>query len=102
VASESLTAALENRARTAAAAAAGATRRAQLLVASRHLVHERQWMLTRCAWCGRLSFGDVWAEPGEAPAFLPSDLDGRTTHGICADCLDGLERSGRSRHVELP
>jgi hypothetical protein len=95
----SLTTALEERVRSAVSNAEREARRSQMLVGSRRLVHTHGWMLTRCAWCGRVSLGGIWADPEETPGFLPTDLDERTTHGICRSCLGELERSGRSHAI---
>src|SRR5262245_25780737 len=88
---------LETRIRSAVSGAERATRRSQVLIGTRQLVHTPEWMVTRCAWCGRLSLGGVWTDPAEMPRFLPTELEERTTHGICRGCLEDLEARGLSR-----
>jgi hypothetical protein len=88
---------LETRIRSAVSVAERATRRSQVLIGTRQLVHTPEWMMTRCAWCGRVCLGGVWTDPDETPRFLPTDLDERTTHGICRSCVKDLEAQGLSR-----
>jgi hypothetical protein len=91
---------LEQRVWQAIATACGEVRRARILVEGAQVVREPSAMLTRCAWCGRYALGDGWADPDETPVW-PERLGGRTTHGICGQCLRMLETSGASRPLVI-
>jgi hypothetical protein len=89
---------LARRVKQAIAAAEEAKAKSETLVAARRVVRDPAMMLRRCAWCGRISLGR-WTVVEEAPPFLPREMHGRTTHGICPDCLCRLERRGETKPV---
>jgi hypothetical protein len=72
-------------------------RRSRALVWGRRLALTPEWMLTRCAWCKRISLAGLWLVEEEMPAFITGDLEEHTTHGICRRCLSELESAGRTR-----
>jgi hypothetical protein len=65
--------------------------RARVLTEALQLVRDRQRVLRRCAWCGRVWLGGTWVDDEEVPRFLPSDLDVHSTHSICPSCLARFE-----------
>jgi len=92
--------ALLRRVRRALAEAERAVERSRTLTRARSLV-EPDAHVSRCAWCGRAALGTRWLTPDELPAFVSRRaLDG-ASHGICPDCVDELERDGRS-HPHRP
>ena len=83
--------ALVFRARRAVAAARTTVAQAEVLTESSRLANDRNALIRRCAWCGRLALGR-WTPADEAPAFLTLRAEGKATHGICPDCLRHVEQ----------
>ena len=48
-------------------------------------------LTTRCAWCRRYRVRGHWLDSGRT--LIPA---GRTTHGICDECAEGLREVGLS------
>ena len=94
---ENLESALARRAASAVANAARTLERSEVIVAAGRIVRSDHEMVTRCAWCDRLSLADRWLRVEDAPLFSRGDYSERMTHGICDECLERLERSGESR-----
>ena len=90
---------LTSRVRRAIAVAQETVARSEALAAASRLVQDPSLMMKRCAWCGRLALGR-WTTNERVPSFVTDRMDGQTTHGICADCLRRLERTGRSRPLK--
>jgi hypothetical protein len=90
---------LTQRARAARNRSLVAVQHSRMLVSARRAVRNEDAMVTRCAWCGRFCFDDEWATPLDAGLFS-GYLTGRTTHGICPDCLAGLAVNGESAPFE--
>jgi hypothetical protein len=74
---------------SAAAAAARTRRRSQLLRAFVGLSRgDLQHRPRRCAWCGRIEVAGEFVRGDEFLAgAMPERLAGRSTDGICAECL---------------
>lgn len=49
-------------------------------------------LISRCAWCGRYRVGGRWfvIEP------KPQELENKTSHGICDECVAVLREAGMS------
>ena len=94
---EDLASELARRAASAAAEAELAVERAELTIAAGRIVRSDYGMVTRCAWCDRLLLAGRWLPADDAPLFSRWDYSDRITHGICRDCVDGLEHKGESR-----
>jgi hypothetical protein len=92
--------ALIRRVNHACADAQRAVARSEMLVTARRLARDPSSMVRRCAWCGRMQLGHDWISADEAPAFLGSELDHRTSHGICERCIRKLEQDGASLPVK--
>jgi hypothetical protein len=88
--------ALASRVRRALSNAQRTVAEAEAVICASRLAQERDSMVMRCAWCGRIALG----AGSEVPAFIATRLDERTTHGICPDCVRRLERTGRTRPLE--
>jgi hypothetical protein len=58
-------------------------------------------LLTACAWCERVKLDGAWVDAGEAISSLRTYTlpdPPSFTHGICPDCLVGVEQmSARAR-----
>ena len=50
---------------------------------------EPTWLPLRCAWCGRIQVEDDFVDvDASLDGDLPERLRERSTHGICPDCLE--------------
>jgi len=61
------------------------------------------YLIRRCAWCGRLAVGDEFVHPRD---FLRGDVPARVqehaTHGICPDCLDEVNAAAAAARSGSP
>jgi hypothetical protein len=86
---------LTRRAQAARSRSRIAVQHSRTLLSARRVARNEELMVTRCAWCERFCLDDEWSAPPVA-GLWSGFLTGRTTHGICPDCLAGLAASGES------
>jgi hypothetical protein len=91
---------LSERVRAALADAERTVSQSEMLASARRIVRQPDSMVTRCAWCGRLQLGGHWTLVDQAPSFFKDFVDRSVTHGICGDCMRGLESSGKTSPLQ--
>lgn len=60
-------------------------------------------MLVHCAWCGRLQVGRGWLRLdaiGSGQTRIAKQLVRRSTHGICPDCFERVNRDAEANRAE--
>ena len=78
---------LGNRLRSVAARSQTINYRSVVLVEASRYLRDREALIPRCAWCGKVALGGGWMPFDEVPHFLHGEVRTRATHGICPSCF---------------